>query len=82
MTDAQIKEQQIQQGIDEAKAYFQEVPPLDQVRAWVENDINAAIYALSMIREFPEIMDKMAAAMHEFALKKQESVRADKLHKD
>lgn len=65
----EVETQKFDQAVEEVKEHLNTAPSRDQVRQWIERDINTAIYALSAVAKFPDLLDKMADEMYEHAQK-------------
>lgn len=61
-------------AVNEAKEFLKKPPTLPEVRQWLAHDIDTAIYSLSCIKHFPELLDKMAHEMFEHANKSPQTV--------
>lgn len=60
-------DQKFDQAVKEAKKMLRTPPTRDEVRRWLEHDIQSAIYSLSMISQFPALLDKMTEEMYKQA---------------
>lgn len=46
-------------------------PSLQDVRKWIESDLVAAGYFLNMLRQYPEVLDKLAEELYKHSLEKE-----------
>lgn len=53
------------------------IPSKDTIRKWTENDLNSAIYFLSMVKRYPEILDKVADEIYQKAIKDEQGSAVD-----
>lgn len=53
------------------------IPTKDTIRKWTENDLNSAIYFLSMVKRYPDILDKVADEIYQKAIKEEQGSAID-----
>lgn len=69
ITQETATQEQIETAHQEVSTHLRKPPTREEVRQWLEHDINAAIYSLSAIKNFPALLDKMANEMYQEAMK-------------
>lgn len=77
-TTQTVPDEVLEKAVSEAKDFLKKPPTIAEVRQWLGHDIDTAIYSLSCIKHFPELLDKMAKEMWEHANKHPQQVMAEK----
>lgn len=72
-----IKEQKYEEAVNEVKQHLAEPPSLENVRLWVERDLNAAQYSIGAILRHPKLLDIIAEEMHAHAQKSPAQIMAE-----
>lgn len=74
-----LSEKDYETAIGEVKQHLATPPTREQVRQWLVSDLQSAVYALSMISKAPDLLDKMADEMWEYAQKSPEQRMQEKI---
>lgn len=58
------------------------MPDVETIKKWTRNDLQSAIYFLSLINRYPELIDKIAEEIHKYALTKEQGQAIEHLKQE